>query len=308
MRRRLLENLVMRENYRTTLRASVLVAISGILYGFLGYLGTNVIRDEMSISSMLFWRFFIAAIWIFFFVVYKHAKQTTANYPNKSTLLKIFILGAVAYAGCSGFYFLSSKYIGTGLAMVIFFCYPIMVALISWLLHGYKLNLGIILTLVSISIGLYLIHNSSSDELSLLGIGFGIINAFCYALYLLASKQLSNLSIDSNIYTIMVCFGSFFIFLIMALANHTFVFPSNLKTVGYILALGILATAIPIQLMLEGLKYVSSLRASIISVLEPLITMVVGFILLNESISNLQIIGAVIILGSTLLVQFNRDI
>ena len=298
----------MREHYKTTLRASVLVAISGILYGFLGYLGTNVIRDEISISTMLFWRFFIAAIWIFFFLLFKHVKQTTINYPDKSTLFLIFILGAIAYAGGSGFYFLSSQYIGTGLAMVIFFSYPIMVAIISWLLHGSKLNPGIILTLILITLGLFLIHNSSSAEMSSLGIAFGIINALCYALYLLVSKRLSRIAIDSDIYTIMVCIGSFVIFLILALATHSFVFPSSLKTVGYLLALGILATAIPIQLMLEGLKHISSLRASIISVLEPLITMIVGFILLNESISSLQITGALLILGSTLAVQFNRDI
>jgi drug/metabolite transporter (DMT)-like permease len=60
--------------------------------------------------------------------------------------------------------------------------------------------------------------------------------------------------------------------------------------------------------MLEGLKYISSLRASIISVLEPLVTVVLGVILLNESISNLQILGSCLILGSTLLVQFNRGL
>jgi drug/metabolite transporter (DMT)-like permease len=288
-----------KDNHRKTLQASLLVAVSGTLYGFLGYLGTTILRSDMSISTMLFWRFLIAAAWILLFIIFNHSRKSNIkNYPNKS----------IGYAGCSGFYFLSSLYIGTGLAMVIFFSYPIMIAVGSWLIHRHKLNAGIVFTLITMTIGLFLIHNSSSEEVNVLGITFGVLNALCYAFYVMGSKQLSTVNIDSNVFTIMVCLGSSFIFLILALITSTFVIPTTLKNWEYILAVGILATAIPIQLMLEGLKYISSLRASIISVLEPLVTVVLGVILLNESISDLQMLGSCLILGSTLLVQFNRGL
>jgi drug/metabolite transporter (DMT)-like permease len=298
----------MQDYTKKTLQASLLIALSGILYGFLGFLGTRVMRQDMTISTMLFWRFFIAAMWILIFIIGKHVRSPTTNYPNKSSLIKMFILGAVGYAGCSGFYFLSSQYIGTGLAMVIFFSYPILVAVSSWFLHGHTLNGGMLLTLVIMTIGLFLMRNSASEHMSFLGIFFGIVNAICYTYYVMGSKRLSSVVMDSNIFTIMVCFGSSFIFLAISLSTHSFVFPSTWLGFVDILALGILATAVPIQLMLEGLKYVSSLRASIISVLEPLITVVVGIILLNESITNLQMLGSLMILGSALLVQFNRDL
>jgi drug/metabolite transporter (DMT)-like permease len=298
-----------KDNHRKTLQASLLVAVSGTLYGFLGYLGTTILRSDMSISTMLFWRFLIAAAWILLFIIFNHSRKSNIkNYPSKSMLVRMFMLGAIGYAGCSGFYFLSSLYIGTGLAMVIFFSYPIMIAVGSWLIHRHKLNAGIVFTLITMTIGLFLIHNSSSEEVNVLGITFGVLNALCYAFYVMGSKQLSTVNIDSNVFTIMVCLGSSFIFLILALITSTFVIPTTLKNWEYILAVGILATAIPIQLMLEGLKYISSLRASIISVLEPLVTVVLGVILLNESISDLQMLGSCLILGSTLLVQFNRGL
>lgn len=294
--------------YSKTLQASVLVAISGVLYGFLGFLGTSVLRDDMGISTMLFWRFFIAAVWILIFIVVRYVKQTPVNYPDKRTFYRMFFLGAVGYAGCSGFYFLSSAYLGTGLAMVIFFSYPIIIAMASWLTRRHQLNPWILFTLIVMSTGLFLIHDSSSTEVNLIGILFGIINAVCYAFYVIGSKSLSSKTMDSNIFTIMVCLGCSFIFLILSITTHSFVFPLTLKIWGYIAALGILATALPIQLMLEGLKYVSSLRASIISVLEPLVTVFVGIILLDESITYLQVIGSFLILSSTLLIQFNRDL
>jgi drug/metabolite transporter (DMT)-like permease len=194
------------------------------------------------------------------------------------------------------------------LAMVIFFCYPILVAVSSWLLHGHNMNRGMILTLIIMTAGLFMMRNSSAEQMSFIGIFFGIANAICYAYYVMGSKKLSSVAMDSNIFTIMVCFGSSFIFLAISLSMHSFTFPSSSSGFIYVLALGILATALPIQLMLEGLKYVSSLRASIISVLEPLITVIVGIILLNESITTLQMLGSLMVLGSALLVQFNRDL
>jgi drug/metabolite transporter (DMT)-like permease len=289
------------------LRASILVIISAVLYGFLGLLGTRVIDNNMSISTMLFWRFFSAGLWIIIFIVWQGFKGTL-DYPPRKTVSKMFMLGAIGYAGCSGFYFLASQYIGTGLAMVIFFSYPIIVALTPCILHRQKLNTGIALTLVIMMAGLFLIHHSSSVEMNFFGIFYSIINAICYAYYVMGSKKLSSAKMNSNIFTFMVCMGSAFVFLVLALGTHSFVFPTTLKSFWYVVALGVVATALPIQLMLEGLKYISSLRASIISVLEPLVTLIVGIIVLNEAVSTLQIVGSILIIGSTLLVQFNREL
>jgi drug/metabolite transporter (DMT)-like permease len=288
-----------------TFQASLLVAASGILYGFLGYLGTSALRADLSIPTMLFWRFIIAAGWILSFVIIKHVKQPEISYSDRRTLLFMFLLGAVGYTGCSGFYFLACQYTGTGLAMVIFFSYPIAVALGSWMVHRKKLNTGVFLTLVAMTAGLFLLRDSSSAEINMLGILFGLCSAISYAFYVMGSKHLSAVSVDSNVFTVMVCLGSAFIFLLFSLTSHSLALPSSW---GYLFALGILATAVPIQLMLEGLKYVSSMRASIISVLEPLVTVFVGILLLNESITNLQIIGVILILGSALLVQFQKEL
>jgi drug/metabolite transporter (DMT)-like permease len=125
--------------------ASILVAVSGILYGFLGFLGTHALREHMDIPTMLFWRFLIAGIWMFCFSLKNYMKQKkTSPALDKRVLLFMFALGAVGYAGSSGFYFLASQYTGTGLAMVIFFSYPIMIAMLSWMFHRHRLSKSIV--------------------------------------------------------------------------------------------------------------------------------------------------------------------
>jgi len=298
----------METNYKKIFQATLFVAISGILYGFLGFLGTGVLRENISISTMLFWRFVIAGSWILVFVIRKHSTLGLSGNIERRTLLFMFILGAIGYAGSCGFYFIASKYTGTGLAMVIFFSYPIMVALSSWLIHRQSFNVVTILMLITMTAGLFLLRDSSGNEVNWAGILYGTLAAACYAFYLLGSKRISSISADSNILTATVCLGCAFIFLVLSVSSHDFMVPHTVKSWLYLVALGIIATAVPIQLMLEGLKYVSSTRASIISVIEPLVTVLVGVLLLDESVSSLQILGASIILGSALLVQFQREI
>lgn len=298
----------MQNNHKRIFQASLFVAISGILYGFLGYLGTSLLRDNISISTMLFWRFLIASSWIFLFTIRKYSVLRAFNAIDTRTLFFTFFLGAIGYAGSSWFYFIASQYTGTGLAMVIFFSYPIIVALASWIKNRETINAVTIFTLIFMMTGLFFLRDSSAHQFNMIGIFFGIVAAICYAFYVMGSKRISSITVNSNVLTIMVSLGCAFIFLMLSISSHSFVFPHSMKSWLYLLALGILATALPIQLMLEGLKYVSSMRASIISVLEPLVTVFVGVLLLNESISYLQILGVSIILISALLIQFQREL
>lgn len=293
-------------NDKKILRASLLVTLSGILYGFLGYLGTELIRADISITSMLFWRFLVAACWMLPFVIKKHIKTNLLANANIRVLIFMFFLGAFGYAGSSGFYFMAAASTGTGLAMVIFFSYPIAVVLFSWLVYRQKISYITWFTLIAMIIGLSLLRDSTSDPVSIFGVFFAVLSAVCYASYVIGSKKFSSAKINSALLTVIVCFGCAFIFLLLALATHSFSMPHTIKSWCDLLALGILVTAVPIQLMLEGLKHISSMRASIISVLEPLVTVFVGILLLHESISNIQILGVIVLLFSTLLVQFQK--
>ncbi|MDX1902175.1 MAG: DMT family transporter [Gammaproteobacteria bacterium] len=288
------------------LKASLLVALSGTLYGFLGYLGTKILQDNIAISTMLFWRFLVAGLWMLLFVAKDHFKN---RYPiNKRVLISMFLLGAVGYATSSQFYFMASESIGTGLAMVIFFSYPVMVAIAAWMMHGKKLHIGTIFILVIMIAGLFLLQKSGTHGLSFIGILFAIFSAVCYAFYVIGSKRYSSDAMNSSMLTMMVCFGCALIYAAMAVPTHQFIVPTSLNSWICILSLGILSTALPIQLMLEGLKHVSSTRASIISVLEPVVTVIVGMILLHETASTYQMLGIVMVLGSALLIQFQKEL
>lgn len=287
------------------IQAILLVALSGTLYGFMGFFGTKILKENFSVENMLFWRFFIAGIWMFAFALFKHEKFLQ-GWSGSGTLTLPFIISAIFYAGSSGFYFLASKNTGTGLAMVIFFCYPMFVAAFAWLQKHWRLTKHSAIAFIAILIGLILLEDHRHTSINTAGILLAMTSALSYALYVYRSKRMIQ-NTHSSYFTIIICFNCAAVFFIITTAMHTFAWPTSLLCWLYIIALGVIATAIPIQLLLEGLKIISSVKASILSVLEPVVTLIVGITLLSESVTSLQIMGALILLAGALVIQFSRE-
>lgn len=283
-------------------RGALLVAISSMLFGFMGFLGTQLFNLNFSVENMLFWRFLIATAWIFLSSVLLRKWQAQAFIEPKS-ILKIFILGALSYSGGSVFYFLASKQIGTGPAMAIFFSFPVFVALLAWMLGTWKMNKIAFIALLAVVSGLILLKGHGATTLSSIGIVFAISAGGCYATYVYGSQHTIK-NIDAHLLTLAVCLGNTLIFFILSWYTHTLMLPTNWQAWFYICAIGIVATAMPIQLLLNGLKYISPVNAAILSVFEPAVTLLIGFSLLHETISYMQALGVMIILLGAILIQF----
>ncbi|MBY0544115.1 MAG: DMT family transporter [Gammaproteobacteria bacterium] len=282
--------------------ATLLIAISAALYGLLAFFGTKLIHAHLSVENMLFWRFIVASAWMVGYSLFQNKKRGLKVTPTSRDVLFIFLLGGLCYSGSSGFYFVATHYMGTGLAMVIFFSYPVIVAFFALLMDRASLNWSLIIALMIMLIGLWLLRGQNTHTLSILGVMYAILASLSYAIYVFGTRWRAS-TMGSDISTIIVCLGCATTFLILTLINHSFAVPQGWHDWFYVFALSILTTAIPIQLMLEGLKRVSALRASVLSSLEPLVTVAMGIGFLNETISVIQAVGCFLILFSALAIQ-----
>lgn len=286
-------------------RGTLLVALSGMLYGIMAYFGVQLFHQHMTVETMLFWRFLVAMLWMII-PVFILKKSEMESQISRTAMLKIIVFAAITYSGSSAFYFLACQHIGTGVAMVIFFSYPIFVTFLAWFLSKWKISKTTLLSLFAVLLGLILLKGKGENTLNILGIALGMIAALFYAVYVYGSQHTTKV-VDSKLLTLLICMGNSFIFLVYSYCTGTFFIPHTFHAWIDILALGILATALPIQLLLDGLKYISPIKASILSVLEPLVTIVIGLWLLNESISFVQSLGMVIVLMGAILIQFEKS-
>lgn len=273
-------------------------ALSGILYGSLGYFGIKLLESGFSIYSMLFWRFLIAAIMLVPLISQKSAWERT----KLSSFLILVTAGGLTYALTALFYFMAAECLGTGIAMVIFFNYPLFVALLAWLVDGHVLGKVTLGAMVGICIGLTLLADHQCSTFTIPGFLLALLSGFTYAGYVFLGDRIKA---NFMVSTFAVCLGSALFFLPFSLYNFSsFVTPMSLSWL-HVLAISIVSTSLPIILLLKAMKYIDATKASIISVLEPVTTVLVGAAFLHEVISLKQAIGVVIILGGAILVHYD---
>jgi drug/metabolite transporter (DMT)-like permease len=274
----------------------VLVVLSGMMYGLLGLFGTRLMDENFSVPTLLFWRFLVAAV----VLVPVTLKLGTYREWDLRSVWSSLVFGALLYSGSSGFYFFASKFIGTGLSMVIFYTYPALVLLMAWKIDQAQMSKMMLASIAIVVFGISLLGSTDRGAVSdWRGVLSALLAALFYGIYVYGSKkQLKKLSsIDS---TLMVCIGSAITFFIVAVLDQSLIFPPTLNASINILGIALVCTSLPILFLLEGLKTLDAGKASIISVLEPVFTVVVGALFLGEQLNSVQVAGVLIVLfGAT---------
>jgi drug/metabolite transporter (DMT)-like permease len=280
-----------------------LTVLSGIMYGSIGYFGETLRKAGFSIDNMLFWRFLISTLMMlpFLFCI----RKDKAPISIKPVLLACG-LGSIFYSSSTAFYFIASAEIGTGLAMVIFYAYPAFVVLIMWLLYkGIISNITIISTILII-IGCAFITGGKDINFQPIGTLYAVLSAIMYAFYMVFSKNIVG-NLPATLFTLLVCAGNTLAFFILSVVKNSFIIPHTPYTWMIIILFSAIGTVIPLILLIEGMKYISASKASILSVFEPVVTLIIGIIFLGEAVLSIQVIGIAIILASAIVIQLDKS-
>lgn len=208
------------------------------------------------------------------------------------------------------FYFLTLKYLSAGLTNVIFFTHPVLVALLAILVYKERCMLKLVCGLLLALVGIALVSGVGSDisTISPRGFAFGMLASLSYALYSLISQK----TVEKNDPLILTAKLSFIAFIVLILINgQTFLnmngFSAKQLFIGCLI--GITSTVLAVTFLMKGIKLMGASRASLISSLEPVITIFIAFLVLEERMCMQEGIGALLVCISTLLaVSTNRNI
>lgn len=282
-------------------RGSFYAILSGFLYGFIGFFGMSAINAQLSVSTMLFWRFLISSLVMMALV----ALQIRTMKDSFKALFMAYLNGVFFY-GCSTYlYFCASMYIGSGFAMVLFFTYPVFIMILNYLLYGENMTKIYYIAILVILLGMILLIDFNQISFDLTGLVLTLISSLFYAGYVMASKK-SDISPQGS--TLMVCLGCMTTSFVVAMVTQSLEMPSTLSVWANLFGIGVIATVIPILLLLISLKYISSEKASILSVLEPVFVVIFGVLLLDESMQAKNAVGIVLILSGALMTLFSHRI
>jgi drug/metabolite transporter (DMT)-like permease len=274
----------------------LLVVISALGYGMMPIFALYAYHYEMTVNTLLFLRFLLAAILVFGYLYFSKNK---INITPKQVLY-LFILGGLFFTMCSGFLFNAIRHIPASLAVLIIYIHPLIIAIISVVFEGQILTKRTIFAIILSFASLILVLGVTFNNINFIGVFFAIGSALSYTMYVTFGKYLTKKtpSIVTTGFVSLFASGSF---LIMGTYTNTISF--DFSPIAYLPLIGIVlfSTIVALSAYLKGMDIVGSTLASTLSMLDPLTTLVLSVILFKEQVSVLQLAGILgVLLGAAM--------
>jgi drug/metabolite transporter (DMT)-like permease len=245
----------------------------------------------------------------------------------KSLRVSLRELGYLALFGVFGlafvhfFYFVAISRLDIGIALVIEYIAPVLIALWARFFVHEPVRRRLWLALALSLTGLTLVVDlwGSGGTLNTIGVMASLGGAVAYAVYILMADH--SLRGGRDAFSLLA-WGFVFAALFWALVQPWWTLPLDLLTgetsllgrlegyqapvwllVGYIVIFG---TIVPFLLMVSALHYIPPTRATIVAMAEPVMAGLAAWAWLGEELSPGQIVGGILVLGGIVLAQTAR--
>ncbi|MEX1344542.1 MAG: DMT family transporter [Candidatus Limnocylindrales bacterium] len=313
----------------------VLVLVSAAAFGS-GALFVQPLYDEgMEPLSVLFWRFFSAALFGWGFLLLSAPRRLSLRVLPRRRVLVLLLLGAL-YVGNSYAFIASLQVVSISLASIIAYLYPAIVAVMATRflrrLEGRRawIALGISIVGIALTVG-----GIPEGELPpLWGLALAFANPLIYASWIILQARLAGerpaggervvdeLEIppgDADVVTdrrapdpspaaALMTTATAAVYALLLLTTGGSLSPAAVPGAVWpaLLGLGLVATAIAIQTFYAGVKLVGAARASLISTIEPVYTVALAVILFGESLTPMQVAGGALVILAVVLAETGR--
>jgi drug/metabolite transporter (DMT)-like permease len=215
------------------------------------------------------------------------------------------VQGGIIYSFFSICYFSAISIIPTSLAVLLFYIYPIFVAVLSFLINGEKITKKIIFSILVSFIGLILLFGQNFNNLNKVGIFLALGAALSYGIYAVYGRHILN-TIPLSVTTAYICLYAAITFFAAGLYKNKLTL--NFTPVSWLYVT--LITLITVGGFLSffiGIKLTSPTIVSILGMTEPIMTIFLSFILFSEQFSFIQIIGVILVLTASTQVLFKKQ-
>lgn len=270
--------------------------IAMLIFGTIGLFVKNI---DLNSSEIALTRGFIGGITLLFAMALLR-KKVSIEAIKRNIYLLIFSGFAVGLNWI--FLFQGYKYTSISNATLSYYFAPIFVTILAPFILKEKLTLSKFLCVLMALVGMFCIVgvdgiNGGSD---LIGIAYGLLAAGFYASVILMNKFLKG--IDSLEITIIQLLSATITLLPYVLyMNSGKSLNISLNSIPYILILGIVHTGIAYLLYFSSLQELKGQTIAVLSYIDPVFAIIISAIILKEHLGILQIIGGVLILGSSFL-------
>ena len=294
-----------------------MAASAAVLWGINGAVSKTILATGLSSERLAQVRSLGAAVGLGL-VVALTAPSRLRLTRRELPYVVVFGVGGLAFV--QWFYFLAIHRLAIGIALLIEYLAPLLVALWARFVYREHVRRRIWLALLLALTGLLLIVNlfGGGVSLSTAGVAFALAGSLAYALYVLLAEHV----VGGRDAVSLLAYGFAFASVFWAVLVPWWSFPGHALTrttaLGghlhavhlpvWALALWmvVLGTMVPFFLLVNALRHISATRAGIVAMLEPVVGALVGWAWLAESLDGVQLGGAAVVLAAIVLAQTAR--
>jgi len=232
---------------------------------------------------------------------------------------RLALFGVVGVAWVQLFYFLAINRLAIGIALLIQYLGPLLVAIWARTVgHEHvrrRVWVALGLSLAGLTLMVRLWSGASLDGL---GVVFALVSAVVFAAYLLLAEH----QVGARDTVSLLAWGFLFASVFWAVVQPWWSFPAatvgqtvsleghlaawHLPVWALVLWVVVLGTIAPFGLIVAALRHVSATRVGIVAMLEPVVATVVAWLWLQQSLAPVQLVGAAVVLCGSVLAQTAR--
>lgn len=273
----------------------IYTALSAIIFGLMPLLTKIIIARGATSLTIPFFRVFYVTIVLFFVLKIKKIDF----HLEKRDLLSV-ILTSIFGSGLTIIILNESyNYVDTGIATSLHFLYPLFVAILCCFFYGEKIKKKQIISLSFALVGIICFMSKGNG--SLFGYFLAITSGLTYAFYLVKMDKSGLVKMNAlKLSFYLALFTTIEIFT-MNLFMQDIVFKMDVLSYTLLLVLALSSSFLATVLLQKGVLLLGSTRASFICLLEPVTSMIVGILWLNEALTFNKGLGGLAIIISLII-------
>jgi drug/metabolite transporter (DMT)-like permease len=276
---------------------------SAAAFGAMGVFGKLAYDEGATVGTLLATRFGLAAALLWLVMVCTGRLSDLRKVARRDVAIAL-TLGAVGYGAQAGAFFAALERLDASLLSLLVYTYPVIVTLAAIALKRESPSLRTTVALTLASAGLVLVlAGAAAGALDPLGTMLGLGAAVVYSAYILISEGVTERVGPLSLSTL-VCTGAAITLTITGLAGGD-LDPGGTAAAGFgwLSGLAVVSTVGAIGLFFAGLRRVGPAAASILSTLEPVVTVLLAFAVFGEALGPAQLAGGALVLLAVLAVR-----
>lgn len=282
-----------------------MAAVAAVLWGLNGGVSKTILSTGLSAERLAQVRSLGAALGLVAILALAAPRRLRLTWHE---LPYVATFGIAGLAFVQWFYFLAIHRLAIGVALLIEYLAPLLVAL--WVRFAYhehvRRRIWVALALALVGLGLIVNVFGGGASLSTAGMMFALGGAFAYALYVLLAEHV----VGDRDPVSLLAWGFLFASIFWALLVPWWSFPPHVLTestslggnlhahhlpvwllAGWMIVFGTIA---PFFLLVSALRHLSATTVGIVAMLEPVVGALVGWAWLSEGLGGVQLAGAVL--------------